>query len=164
MLWFWKVVLFNGNPSSMARFFKYLRDPTWTKVTNVTRISCAICQLIGFLQWRAIVFPSWPGYWQLLSGCQYMSKLCLWAGQTTIFSTSSCERLNFPALAKMTSYSVTFVREKLQLLRWFFTSTTHLLSRKKFVFTAQGTTSNICYPGKGTLRRCTCHFGSLPVA
>ena len=119
MLWSWKVVLFNGNPSSMARFFKYLRDPTWTKVTNVTRISRAICQLIGFLQWGAIFFPSWPGYWQLLRGRQYMSKLCLWAGQTTIFSTSSCKRLNFPALAKMTSYSVTFVRERLQLLRWF---------------------------------------------
>ena len=60
----------------------------------------------------------------------YMPRLCLWEGQTTIFSTSSCERLNFPALAKIRSYSVTFVRERLQLLRWFFTSTTHFLSRK----------------------------------
>ena len=107
--------------------WKYLRDPTWTRVTNISRISCAICQLIGFLQWRAIFFPSWPGYWQLLRGRQYIPRLCLWAGQTTIFSTSSCERLNFPALAKMRSYSVTFVRERLQLLRWFLTSTTHLL-------------------------------------
>ena len=58
-------------------------------------------------------------------------RLCLWARQTTIFSTYSCERLNFPALAKIRSYSVTFVRERLQLLRWFFTWTTHLFSRKK---------------------------------
>ena len=42
----------------------------------------------------------------------------------------SCERLNFPALAKISSYSVTFVRERLQLLRWFFTSTTHFLGGK----------------------------------
>ena len=35
---------------------------------------------------------------------------------------------------------------------------------EKIVFTAWGTTSNICYRGKGTLRRCMCHFGCLPVA
>ena len=39
--------------------------------------------------------------------------------------------LNFPALDKIRSYSVTFVRERLQLLRWFFTWTTHLFSGKK---------------------------------
>ena len=71
---------------------------------------------------------------------------------------------NFPVLAKIWSYSVTFVRERLQLLRWFFTWTTHLCRAKKFVFTAQGSTSNICYSGKGTLRRCMCHFGCLLVA
>ena len=49
----------------------------------------------------------------------------------TIFSASSCERFNFPALAQIRSYSVTFVRERLQLLRWFFTSTTHLFWGEK---------------------------------
>ena len=44
--------------------------------------------------------------------------------------TYSCERLNFPSLAKVRSYSVTFVRERLQLLRWFFPWTTHLFSKK----------------------------------
>ena len=41
------------------------------------------------------------------------------------FFTLKGKRLNFPALAKIRSYSVTFVRERLQLLRWFFTWTTH---------------------------------------
>ena len=60
-----------------------------------------------------------------------MPRWCLWAGQTTIFfSNSSCERLNFPAIAKMRSYSVTFVPKRLQLLRCFFTLTTHFLSGK----------------------------------
>ena len=40
-------------------------------------------------------------------------RLCLYARQTTIFfSTYSCERLNFPTLAKIRSYLVTFVRVK----------------------------------------------------
>ena len=70
-----------------------------------------------FLQWRAIFFPG-------MATSIIIPRLCLQAGQITIFSTYSCERLNFPALAKIRSYSVTFVRERLQLLRWFFTWTT----------------------------------------
>lgn len=135
--------------------WKYLRDPTWTRVTNISRISCAICQFIGFLQWRAIFFPSWPGYWQLFRGRQYIPRLCLWAGQTTIFSTSSCERLNFPALAKMSSYSVTFVRERLQLRRWLFTSTTHLFSGKNSSLPREEPQVMLAIPAKE-------HFAGLP--
>ena len=121
--------------------------------------------LFGYLGFYSEVRQSFfLWYWQLLRGRQYMPRLCLLAGQTTIFSTSSCKRLNFPALAKMWSYSVTFVRERFQLLRCFLDFDNALFKWEKFVFTARGTTSNICYPGKGKLRRCTCHFGSLPVA
>ena len=67
---------------------------------------------------------TWPVvklYWD----CAYRQ------GKPPSFSTYSCERLNFPALVKIRSYSVTFVHKRLQLLRWFFTWTTHLFSKKK---------------------------------
>ena len=74
----------------------------------------------------------------------------------------SCERLNFPALAKIRSYSVTFVRERFQLLRWFFSSTTHLLSGKKSSLSREEPQVILALPAKE-------HFagaptGSLPAA
>ena len=120
--------------------------------------------VIWFLTVRGNLFSFIARIPTVLRDRQYIPRLCLWAMQTTIISTYSCERLNFPALAKIRSYSMTFVRERLQLLRWFFTWTSHLFNGKKIVFTARRSTSNICFSGKGTLRRCMCRFSCLPVA
>ena len=104
--------------------WKYLRDPTWTRVTNISRISCAICQLIGFLQWRAIFFPSWPGYWQLLRGRQYTEVVPMGRANHHLFYFLMRKiKLSRPCQNEV----IFFERERLQLLRWFFTSTTHLL-------------------------------------
>ena len=84
----------------------------------------------------------------VLRGRQYIPRLCLWAMQTTIFSTYSCERLNFPDLAKIRSYSVTFVHERLQLLRWFFTWTTHLFSGKKLSLPREEAQVIFAFPAK----------------
>ena len=79
--------------------------------------------------------------------------------ETMLIGKAKHHLFYFPALANIRSYSVTFIRERLQLLRWFFTWTTHLFSGKKIVFTARGSTSNICYSGKGTLRSVNCDLG-----
>ena len=56
--------------------------------------------------------------------------------------------LNFPALAKIRSCSVTFVRERLQLLRWFFTWTTELFSRKKLSLPCEEPQAIFAMPAK----------------
>ena len=73
-----------------------------------------------------------------------------------LFPNYSCERSNFPALDKIRSYSVTFVRERLQLLRWFFTWTrTYLVEKnclyrvrnhKKYLLSRQRNTSQVHVP------------------
>ena len=97
----------------------------------------AICQLIVFLTVKGnhFSFMARIRIPRVLLDHQYNCIKTVPKGKANhhLFSTYSCERLNFPALAKIRSgsYSVTFVRERLQLLRWFFTWTTHLFSRKK---------------------------------
>lgn len=95
-----------------------LRDPTWTSVLNISFISWAIVQLTEFLQWSVVFRPSCCGYWQVLSGRQYLPKLCLCLGQTANFDISLWDRWKSPALAKINSYSVTFTRERWQLFKW----------------------------------------------
>lgn len=58
------------------------------------------------------------GYWQVLSGRQYLPKLCLCLGQTDNFVISSWDGWNSPPFAKIISYSVTFTRERWQLFKW----------------------------------------------
>ena len=116
--------------------WKYLHDLTRTRVTKISRISWMRHFPVNWFFYSegqsfflhgqdkdndSFTWPLVKLYWD----CAYRQ------GKPPSFSTYSCERLNFPALAKIRSYSVTFVRERLQLLRWFFTWTTHLFSRKK---------------------------------
>jgi len=104
---------------------KFSRDPTCTSVINIVCISCAISQLTGFLQCRAIFRPSWLGYWHVFSGLQYCARSWRCFGQIVNFFISSNGRLNFPTLANINSCSVTFVRDRWQLFKWFLTSATH---------------------------------------
>ena len=146
--------------------WKYLRDLTRTRVTKISRISWMRHFPVNWFFYSegqsfflhgqdkdndSFTWPLVKLYWD----CAYRQ------GKPPSFSTYSCERLNFPALAKIRSYLVTFVCERLELLRWFFTWKTHLFSKKNCLYR---TTSNVCYRGKGTIRRCMCHFGCLPVA
>ena len=100
-------------------------NPTCTSVINIVCISCAISQLTGFLQCRAIFRPSWLGYWHVFSGLQYCARSWRCFGQIVNFFISSNGRLNFPTLANINSCSVTFVRDRSQLFKWFLTSATH---------------------------------------
>ena len=98
---------------------------------NIFCISLAICKLIGFLQWRAIFRPSWLGYWHVLNGRQYFPRLWRCFGQMVIWSwlILSSGGSNIPALANINAYSVTFARDKWQLLKWFEMSLLHSLSK-----------------------------------
>ena len=96
---------------------------------NIFCISFAICKLIGFLQWRAIFRPSWPGYWHVLNGRQYFPRFCRCFGQMVIWLILSSGGSNIPALANINPYSVTFARDKWQLLKWFEMSLLHSLSK-----------------------------------
>lgn len=96
---------------------------------NIFCISLAICKLIGFLQWRAIFRPSWPGYWHVLNGRQYFPRMCRCFGQMNIWLILSSGGSNIPALANINPYSVTFARDKWQLLKWFEMSLLHSLRK-----------------------------------
>ena len=119
--------------------WKYLRDLTRTRVTKISRISWVRHFPVNWfftVEGNLFSFMARIRIPTVLRGHQYNYTETVPIGKENhhLFSTYSCERLNFPALAKIWSYSVTFVRERLQLLRWFFTWTTHLFSRKKIVF------------------------------
>ena len=109
----------------MTKRKNFSRDPTCTSVINIVCIACAICQFTGFLQCRAIFRPSWLGYWHVLSGLHYCPRLWRCFGQIVNVFISSNGRLNLPTLANINSCSVTFVRERWQLFKWFLTSATH---------------------------------------
>ena len=82
--------------------WKYLCDIRWTRVTKISRISWMRhlpCSYFVFTV-KGNLFSFIARIPTVLRGRQYIPRLCLWARQTTIFSTYSCERLNFHALAK----------------------------------------------------------------
>ena len=83
--------------------WKYLRDFTWTRVTKISRISWMRHLPVNwFFTVKGNLFSFIARIPTVLRGRQYIPRLCLWARQTTIFSTYSCERLNrtFPSLPK----------------------------------------------------------------
>ena len=69
----------------------------------------------------------------VLLGHQYNCTKAVRIGKTNhlFFFYLFMRKIKLSRPCQIRSYSVTFVRERLQLLRWFFTWTTHLFVKKK---------------------------------
>ena len=97
----------------------YLRDPTGIVLSNKILISLAIWKFTTCLPVTEIILPAWPGYWQDLGARQNLPSRCLCLGQIVILATCSFDKPRTPALAKMSSFSLTLLHlDKWQLVRY----------------------------------------------
>ena len=96
----------------------YLRDPTGIVLSNKILISLAIWKFTTCLPVTEIILPAWPGYWQDLGARQNLPSRCLCLGQIVILATCSFDKPRTPALAKMSSFSLTLLHlDKWQLAK-----------------------------------------------
>ena len=96
---------------------EYLRELMWIKTPYNLRQSSDIMMFITSLPLHLLTGPAWwTGYWQERRGLKYLPKLSRCLGQTVMFTIWSRLRLNWPARARISSYSVIFNLERWQLL------------------------------------------------
>ena len=146
--------------------WKYLRDLTRTRVTKISRISWMRHFPVNWfftVKGNLFSFMARISIPTVLRGhqCNYTETLPMYRQcKPPSFSTYSCERLNFPL-------------QKLDHIRWpsyvkGYSFLDGSLLRQRTYLEEKNclyrTINNICYPGKGTIRRCMCHFVFLPVA
>ena len=96
----------------------YLRDRTSIVLSNKILISLAIWKFTTCLPVTEVILPVWPGYWQDLGARQNLPSRCLCLGQIVILATCSSDKPRIPALAKMSSFSLTLLHlDKWQLAK-----------------------------------------------